>query len=133
MIYFNLNYIIKKMAPKVPDGEMKLTELKRLAKKYNDLMGIDLKGITRETLIKEIVKVGYTIDHKNKELVRKGSKNDKKKRPVKIKMPDKPEKKDKAEKKEKIKLKKEDVIEFILKNKDILKDDRISKLHKGVV
>jgi len=77
--------------------------------------------------------VGYTIDHKNKELVRKGSKNDKKKRPVKIKMPDKPEKKDKAEKKEKQKLKKEDVIEFILKNKDILKDDRISKLHKGVV
>ena len=56
---------------KVPAGEMKLTELKRLAKKYNDLMGIDLKGITRETLIKEIVKVGYTIDHDKKELVRR--------------------------------------------------------------
>ncbi len=117
---------------KVPAGEMKLTELKRLAKKYNDLMGIDLKGITRETLIKEIVKVGYTIDHTNKELVRKGSKNDKKKRPTKIGMPDKPVKKDKAEKKEKTKLKKEDVVEYILKNKEILKDERIAKFHKGI-
>ena len=117
---------------KVPDGEMKLTELKRLAKKYNDLMGIDLKGITRETLIKEIIKVGYTIDHTNKELVRKGSKNDKKKRPAKIAMPSKPVAKDKKEKIEKKKLKREDVIEFILKNKDILKDDRIAQFHKGI-
>ena len=52
---------------------------------------------------------------------------------TKVKLKLKSEKKDKAEKKEKQKLKKEDVIEFILKNKDILKDDRISKLHKGVV
>ena len=32
------------MPPKVPDGEMKLPELKRLIKRYDELMGIDPKG-----------------------------------------------------------------------------------------
>tara|TARA_Y100000361_G_C11048644_1_gene283919 strand:- start:56 stop:430 length:375 start_codon:yes stop_codon:yes gene_type:complete len=123
------------MPPKSDVKPMTLSELKRLVKKYNDLMGIDMKGISRDDLIKEIEKAGYTIDHKNKKLVREGTKADKKKRPKEVKMPPKDVKKDKAEKKSEDKKKKmtrEEVINFILKNKDVLEDSRVMKLHKGV-
>ena len=54
---------------KVPDGEMKMPELKRLIKKYDELMGIDPKGMSRDDLIKAIEKLKYRVDHKNKTLV----------------------------------------------------------------
>jgi hypothetical protein len=57
------------MAPKVPEGEMKLPELKRLIKKYDELMGIDPKGMSRDELIKAIEELKYKVDHKNKRLV----------------------------------------------------------------
>tara|TARA_R110000744_G_scaffold141264_2_gene252645 strand:- start:10328 stop:10696 length:369 start_codon:yes stop_codon:yes gene_type:complete len=122
------------MPPKkepVPAGEMTMAELKRLMKKYNDLMGFDVAGKTRSEIIKFITSQGYTIDHAGKSISRPKQKV--KKMPMKVDTPAKPEKKDKAEKKEKTKLKKEDVIQFILKNTEVLKDKRVMKLHKGLV
>ena len=63
---------------------MNLTELKRIIKKYDDLMGIDPKGKKAPELRKEIEAVGYTIDDDKKLVVRKGKKKDKKKRPVTV-------------------------------------------------
>ena len=57
----------KKM--KVPDGEMSRVEIVRLIKKYNEKMGIDPKGKSREQLIKEIEALKYKIDHVKKDLV----------------------------------------------------------------
>ncbi len=53
---------------KVPDGELNLTQLKKLIKQYNVKMSVDTKGMDRDTLIKEINKLGYTINHNNKTL-----------------------------------------------------------------
>ena len=55
--------------PKVPDGEMTRAELVRLVKKYNEKMGIDPKGKSRDQLIKEIESLKYKIDHVKKDLV----------------------------------------------------------------
>ena len=55
--------------PKVPDGEMTRAELVRLIKKYNEKMGIDPKGKSRDQLIKEIESLKYKIDHQKKDLV----------------------------------------------------------------
>lgn len=117
---------------KVPEGEMTLAELKRLMKKYDDLMHVDTKGMTREDLIKTIEKMGYTINHEDKSLKLTDKKKAMKRKPINVKMPEKPVKKDKAEKKEKKKLKRSEVIQFILDNPDVLKDAKVSKLHKGV-
>ena len=54
------------MPPKKSDDKMKLPELKRLVKRYDELMGIDPKGKTRDELISNIEKLGYKIDHKKK-------------------------------------------------------------------
>ena len=63
---------------------MNLTELKRIIKKYDDLMGIDPKGKKAPELRKEIEAVGYTIDDDKKLVFRKGKIKDKKKRPAKV-------------------------------------------------
>ena len=63
---------------------MKLAELKRIIKKYDDLMGIDPKGKKAPELRAEIEAVGYTIDDDKKLVFRKGKGKDKKKRPVKV-------------------------------------------------
>ena len=55
--------------PKVPDGEMTRAELVRLVKKYNEKMGIDPKGKSRDQLIEEIESLKYKIDHVKKDLV----------------------------------------------------------------
>lgn len=54
---------------KVPEGEMTRAEIVRLVKKYNEKMGIDPKGKSRDQLIKEIEKLKYKIDHEKKDLV----------------------------------------------------------------
>jgi hypothetical protein len=105
-----------------------LPELKRLIKKYDETMGIDPKGKSKEDLRKEIEKVGYKIDDKNKKLVA-NFKQKTKKMPKKVDMPPK-EKKEKKEltneelfkKREK---KDEETIKYIIANKHILKDKRI--------
>ena len=116
--------------PKIPEGEMNLAELKKLIKGYNDFMSINTKGMKRDKLIELIVEMGYTIDHKNKRLTRKKQKV--KKMPMKVKMPPAPKKEDKKDKAKAKKVKKEDVIDYILKNKTVLNDDRIKHLHKGL-
>lgn len=107
-----------------------LAELKRLIKKYDDLMGIVVKGKKLPELMKEVTAAGYTIDHDKKMLIRKGTKNDKKKRPKQVDVP-KVEKKAPVDKSEALKKKKEMVIKLFLKHpemhKEIMKDERIKK------
>jgi hypothetical protein len=103
-----------------------LPELKRLIKKYDETMGIDPKGKSKEDLRKEIEKVGYKIDDKNKKLVA-NFKQKTKKMPKKVDMPPS-EKKKPVDKKEAHKKKDEETIKYIIANKHILKDKRIKKL-----
>ena len=114
------------MPPKMSDDKIKLmslTEIKRLIKKYDELVGIDPKGKSRDELIKEIEKLGYKIDHKNKEMKRKGQKV--KKLPVRVAAPPPAKKKPAKSKSEKDKDMREKVIKFIMANKDILDDERL--------
>ena len=109
---------------KVPEGEMKLPELKRLIKKYDETMGIDPKGKSRDELIAEIQKAGYKLDHKNKKLVAT-FKQKTKKMPKKVDMPEASPKKAKKSKSQKDKEMREKVIKFIIDNRDILDDERL--------
>lgn len=106
-----------------------LTDIKRLIKKYDDLMGIDPKGKSKEQLIKEIEKNGYTVDHENKTLIHKG-KNKMKRKPEKVKMPPK-EKKKPVDKSAARANRKEKIIKEFLKDpelhKEIMQDERIKK------
>ena len=112
----------KKM--KVPDGEMKMPELKRLIKKYDETMGIDPKGMSRDDLIKAIEKLKYRIDHKNKKLVLTVSQKVKK-QPKEVKTPAPMAKKPAKSKAQKDKDMREKVIKFIIDNKDVLDDERL--------
>jgi len=113
---------------KIPEGELNLTQLKKLIKQYNVKMSVDTKGMDRDTLIKEIKKLGYTIDHKNKTLTHKDKGKKMKRKPETIKMPPAPAKKTDADKKESKVKERERIIKYIIKNKDILKEDRIKGL-----
>tara|TARA_R110002074_G_scaffold287198_1_gene458910 strand:- start:177 stop:599 length:423 start_codon:yes stop_codon:yes gene_type:complete len=118
---------LKAMPPKkmkVPDGEMKMPELKRLIKKYDETMGIDPKGMSRDDLIKAIEKLKYRIDHKNKKLVLTVSQKVKK-QPKEVKTPPPMAKKPAKSKAEKDKDMREKVIKFIIANKDVLDDERL--------
>jgi hypothetical protein len=103
-----------------------LAELKRLIKKYDELMGIDPKGKSKEQLRKEIEKKGYKIDDENKKIVAT-FKQKTKKMPKKVDVPAS-EKKKPVDKKEAHKKKDEATIKYIIANKHILKDERIKKL-----
>ena len=105
-----------------------LAQLKKLIKKYDDMLGIDVKGKSLEELTKEVQKAGYTIDHENKELIHKDKGKKMKRRPEKVKLPPPAPKKSEADKEEGKKKKHEATIKYILKNKEILKDARIKKL-----
>jgi hypothetical protein len=115
------------MPPKKEVKPLTLAELKRIIKKYDDLMGIDPKGKSVAQLRKEIEDAGYTIDDGRKRVIRLGKIKDKKKRPVKIDVPP-AEKKKPVDKSEAKKKKHEATIKYIIANKEILKDERIKKL-----
>ena len=106
--------------PKVPDGELSLAELKRLVKQYNLQMSIKVTGLKRDDLIKKLKDMGYTIDHANKKLNLTNK--------SKVKMPPAPVKKTDADKTKSKANERERIIKYILKNKDILKEDRVKKL-----
>lgn len=106
------------------DEKMKLPELKRLIKKYDETIGIDPKGKSRDDLIKEIEKLGYKIDHKNKKFVAT-FKQKTKKLPKKVDAPAPAKKKPAKSKEQKDKDMREKVIKFILANKDVLDDERL--------
>jgi hypothetical protein len=112
------------MAPKIPEGEMKLAELKRLIKKYDDTIGIDTKGKTRNELIAEIEKLKYRIDHKNKVLILT-VKQKTKKLPKKVETPASAPKKPKKTKAQKDKDMRDKVIQYIMDNRDVLDDERL--------
>lgn len=80
---------------KVPEGELKAPEIRRMIKAHNKLMGIEIpKGTDRAGLIKLVEKNGYKVDHKAKKLVP----SVKMKRKPTVKLPPEPAKKTKEEK-----------------------------------
>jgi len=103
------------------------SELRKLVKAHNILSKIVIpKGTSRDDLIKLIEKNGYTVDEEKK-VIRAKVKRGKqitlakaeeitKKKPAKPKKP--------VDKKKEI----EKVIQYILKNKSLLKDERIKSL-----
>tara|TARA_R110000796_G_scaffold56527_1_gene130982 strand:+ start:698 stop:1060 length:363 start_codon:yes stop_codon:yes gene_type:complete len=110
-----------------PTKDLTFNELRKLGRSYNIAMSIDLVGVNRNTLMNEIKLLGYEIDANNKQLVGKRGVKDKTRRPRIVKMPSNNQA-TKDEKENKKELKKEHVIAFILKNKDILKDKRLAHL-----
>ena len=55
---------------KVPEGELKAPEIRRLIKKHNELMSIKIpKGTDRDGLLKLVKDNGFKVDHKAKKLV----------------------------------------------------------------
>lgn len=109
------------------NGEMTLGELKRLVKKYDELMSLNVKGMKRPELLEAIDKAGYKVDHEQMKLVLK-LKQKVKKLPKTIKMPPKPAPKSEADKKKAKDKKRESVIQYIIKNKEVLQDERIKTL-----
>ena len=97
---------------KVPEGELKAPEIRRMIKAHNKLMGIEIpKGTDRAGLIKLVEKNGYKVDHKAKKLVP----SVKMKRKPTVKLPPEPAKKTKEEKE---KAKKERVIKKKAKDEE---------------
>ena len=109
------------------NGEMTLGELKRLVKKYNELMSLDVKGMKRPELLEAIDKAGYKVNHEEMKLELK-LKQKVKKLPKTIKMPPKAPPKSDADKKKAKDKKKESVIQYIIKNREVLQDERIKTL-----
>jgi len=114
--------------PKIPDGELNLTQLKKLIKQYNVKMSVDTKGMKRDELIAEITKLGYKIDHANKKLVHTNKGKKMKRKPESVKMPAPAPKKTEADKTASKTKKRESIIKYIENNKDILKEDRVKAL-----
>ena len=106
-----------------------LAELKRLIKKYDDLMGIVVKGKKLPALIKEVESLGYKVDHDNKKLVLTG-KNKMKRKPTTVKAAP-VEKKAPVDKSAARAKRKETIIKQFLKDpelhKEIMQDERIKK------
>ena len=104
-----------------------LAKVKRLIKKYDDLMGIVVKGKKLPALIKEIESAGYTVDHDNETLTLTG-KNKMKRKPTSVKAAP-VEKKAPVDKSAARERKKEMIIKSFLKDpelhKEIMKDERI--------
>ena len=120
------------MPPTAPVKLMTLTELKRVAKGYDNLMSIKTKGLTRDALITAIEDMGYTIDHNKKTFRLTNKSKAMKRKPLNVKMPDKPAPKTQSEKDKSKNNKKKMIIKYILSNKDILNDPQIKPLHKGL-
>jgi len=109
------------------NGEMTLGELKRLVKKYDELMSLNVKGMKRPELLEAIDQAGYDVNHKKMTLELK-LKQKVKKLPKTIKMPPKSPPKSDADKKKAKEKKRESVIQYIIKNKEVLEDERIKSL-----
>jgi len=108
-------------------GELTTPELRQLIKVHNVLMSIVIpKGSKRDDIIKLINSNGYDINHKEKKLVPRVKM--KRKPVVSMKSVEKTKPKTKEEKDEMLKNQKERVIQYIIKNKDILEDERIMNL-----
>ena len=61
--------------PKIPKGEMNVSEIRNLARQHNrvsQIKGIDKKS--RKALLSEIKDMGYAVDHSKKRIVKLPSK-----------------------------------------------------------
>lgn len=112
-------------------------ELRKLIRAHNELSKIKIpKGATAEDMVKLIEDAGYKVDHEKKEISPKPTRG---KKIVVGKStrkgivgtdelaPD-PKKKTPSEKEELKKKRNENVIAYIMKNKEILQDERVKNL-----
>ena len=110
--------------------DLTLAQLKRLVKKYDELMSIPIKGMKLPELLKAIDKAGYKVNHEEKRLDLK-AKQKVKKLPRKIKLPEAPVKKP-VDKAGALAKKKEMVIKLFLKHptmhKEIMDDERMKDI-----
>ncbi len=111
--------------------ELKIGELKALIREYNKTMQKEqkilptqLKGKSKDEILKVISELGYTVDHDKRMMKRtKKGEKDKKKRPMSVKLPPpKTEEEKKTAKEERVKKKEE---------KDKKKQEEKDKLIKG--
>ena len=112
-------------------------ELRKLIRAHNELSKIKVpRGATAEDMVKLIEDAGYKVDHEKKEISPKPTRgkkivvgSSKRKGVVGTDQlaPD-PKKKTPAEKQEAKKKRHENVIKYIMSNKEILKDERVKKL-----
>ena len=60
------------------NGELSTPEIRKLIRAHNVLVSINIPaGASREQIIKILDKKGYTVNHKNKAIIRKEKKIDK--------------------------------------------------------
>jgi hypothetical protein len=113
--------------------ELKIGELKALIREYNKTMQKEqhitpsqLKGKSKDEILKVISDLGYTVDHEKRMMKRtKKGEKDKKKRPMTVKLPPpKTEEEKKKEKEERVKKKEE---------KDKKKKEEKDEIIKGTV
>jgi len=112
---------------KVPEGELKAPEIRRLIKKHNELMSIKIpKGTDRDGLLNLIKNNGYKVDHKAKKLVPLTSM----KRKPTVKLPPPPPKKtaDEKMKAKKERMKKKEMAEEKAYNTRKAKIDAVKKI-----
>lgn len=113
------------------------TELRKLIRAHNELSKIKVpRGATAEDMVKLIEKAGYKVDHEKKEISPKPTRGKKivvgKSTRKGIVGTDElaptPKKKTPAEKEEAKKKRRENLIKNVIKNKEILSDQRIKDL-----
>ncbi len=104
------------------------TELRKLVKAHNKLSKIVIpKGSSRDDIIKLIEKAGYRVDHEKKVIKPKVQRG----KQITLSQAEKitkPAPKSDADKKKVKDKKRESVIQYIIKNKEVLQDERIKTL-----
>lgn len=104
-------------------------ELRKLIRAHNELSKIKVpKGATAEDLVKLIEANGYKVNHEQKKLEQKVKRG----KQITLKQADQmfpaPKKKTQSEKDEAKKKSRENLINKVIKNKEILSDERIKNL-----
>lgn len=106
-------------------------ELRKLIRAHNELSKIKVpRGATADDLVKLIEANGYTVNHEQKKI--KENKKVKRGKQITLKQADQmfpaPKKKTQSEKDEAKKKSRENLINKVIKNKEILSDERIKNL-----
>jgi|DEB0MinimDraft_6_1074348.scaffolds.fasta_scaffold96093_1 hypothetical protein len=105
------------------------SEIRKLVRAHNVLSKIKIpRGASVEEMEKIIKENGYSVDHEKKKLfanVKRGKQITLKKAEEVVPAPKKKTASEKAEAKKK---KHESVIQYIIKNKEVLEDERIKKM-----
>ena len=105
------------------------TELRKLVRAHNKLSKIVIpKGSSRDDIIKLIEKAGYKVDHEKKTIKPKVQRGKQITLSQAEKITKPPAPKSDADKKKAKDKKRESIIQYIIKNKEVLQDERIKTL-----